>query len=164
MIPHDGEKLGAIADLWRRSEKRFSARFEGRSMRPSIQPAALLTVNCARSDLREGDVVAFLQDGAVIVHRVVLLRGGVVFTRGDGNVLPDRPVVNGADVIGIIEAADGSPVPAYSPNLRQRLAMALLAGVAGLSVPLSSRLLGRLIAARRALVRAVIAARRSQST
>lgn len=47
-----------------------------------------------RVDYRPDEVVAFLRDGAIVVHRVMRnrRRGGWLLTRGDANLVPDAPI------------------------------------------------------------------------
>jgi hypothetical protein len=90
-----GERLTAVAAMWRRSGKQLVASFDGRSMLPSIQPGQPLTIDCSPFAPAAGDVIAFVHEGQVVVHRVVAAHGWIV-TRGDANRLVDLPIGDSA--------------------------------------------------------------------
>jgi hypothetical protein len=111
----DGERLAAVAGIWRRDRKRLSARFGGSSMRPAIPAGALLLVACG-DPVAAGDVAVLVVDGRVVVHRVaaVFEARGCLVTRGDATALPDLPSPL-SSVVGRIEAIQSArgaaPVP-----------------------------------------------------
>ena len=84
-------ELLAVADLWKRTRRTVEARFAGDSMEPTIPSGARLRLSCGM-EVAAGDVVAFVHDGHVLVHRVLAIAPPLVLTRGDGLVIPDPPV------------------------------------------------------------------------
>ena len=116
-----GERLSAVAELWRRGARTITASFDGRSMLPSIQPGQPLTIDCAPFTPAPGEVIAFLHDGQVVVHRVIASRGWVL-TRGDANRLVDLPIRDVSRVIGrVVE-----PVTVGRGRFADRVFVALL--------------------------------------
>lgn len=116
-----GERLTAVAELWRRGARTITASFDGRSMLPAIAPGTPLTIDCAPFTPAVGEVIAFVAAGQVIVHRVVASRGWVL-TRGDANRLVDLPVRDASALMGrVVE-----PVTAGRARVADRLFVALL--------------------------------------
>ena len=135
-----GERLSAVAELWRRGAKRLTASFDGRSMLPSIQPGQPLTIDCAPFTPAAGDVIAFIHEGKVVVHRVVASRGWVL-TRGDANRLVDLPIRDASALMGRVVA----PVTSRRARRADRVFVALLR----VSYPLGEGLIRLLIWVRR---------------
>lgn len=111
----EGERLAAVADIWRRDRRLLSARFGGSSMLPAISPGAELTVACG-DPVVVGDVAVLIVDGRVVVHRVgaVFQAQGRILTRGDATALPDLPVPLSSvvgRVAGLRAAGASGPVP-----------------------------------------------------
>jgi len=100
-----GQELRAIASLWQRTGREVLARFGGSSMEPTIPPGAEVLLRCGGAPCR-GDVIAFVRDDRVILHRVVGLsaREDWVLTRGDAHALPDVPLRNPEDFVGRVSA------------------------------------------------------------
>jgi hypothetical protein len=62
-------------------------------MLPALRPGDLLLIrNCDIARPAVGDVVLFLRDGRLFVHRVVARRGGSLVTRGDAVAAADPPI------------------------------------------------------------------------
>jgi signal peptidase I len=77
-------------------------RVTGDSMVPSLYPGAMVRIRKAEpSNVALGDLVAFLRDGRLFIHRVVFASNGQLVTRGDAHNHPD-PVLNMSDVIGLV--------------------------------------------------------------
>jgi hypothetical protein len=87
----DARELAAIATLWKRERRTFTASFGGVSMLPTIAPGAPIEVLCG-DEAAPGDVILFLHRGQVVVHRLLEVRGEWMLTRGDANPIPDLPV------------------------------------------------------------------------
>src|SRR5712691_1748630 len=65
-----GPELAAVAQLWKRTQRMFVARFDGNSMLPTIDPHQSLTVRCGQ-EAAIGDVVLAVRGGNLIVHRLI---------------------------------------------------------------------------------------------
>jgi hypothetical protein len=106
----DARELAAIATLWKRERRTFTASFGGVSMLPTIAPGAPLEIVCG-DDASPGDVILFLHRGQVVVHRLLATRGEWMLTRGDANAVPDLPIAREAlvgraiGVAGYVETA-----------------------------------------------------------
>lgn len=88
-----------------RSRKNVTIRYHGPSMRPTLQPGDLLTVEAECKDLSLGDIIVFRDDaGQTIVHRVVALDQTGVRTRGDNNSEPDTGTVAIEQLLGRVTA------------------------------------------------------------
>jgi len=64
----------AIIRIWQRKGKRICLKIDGHSMRPYFQKgdsAELLIYEISIHDLKTGDIIAFLQDNMIIVHRYI---------------------------------------------------------------------------------------------
>jgi signal peptidase I len=118
----DGERLAAVATLWRREGKSFAAAFGGTSMMPTIAPGQPVVVECAAFEPSRGDVIAFVRGNQVIVHRVVAIRGSRVITRGDANRVVDLPV-DAASILGRIVDIPPIRVPLHQAAGDAMLAM-----------------------------------------
>ena len=118
-IPSSSE-LTAIAALWKRTQRTFVARFDGVSMRPTIEPLQPVTVHCGPTPA-VNDVVLAVSASAVVVHRLVWRskRGDWVLTRGDGRTVPDLPV-DARDIAGVVEA------PPYAARRSQQIALRIV--------------------------------------
>jgi hypothetical protein len=130
----EGEGLAAVASLWRKTGRELRARFGGSSMEPAVPPGTEVVLRCGETG-GPGDVIAFLSDGRLLVHRVVARArdGAWTLTRGDARVLPDVPIVDAHAVVGRIagiwRAGSLVEVPAPPDSLRRRW---LLAGASAL--------------------------------
>jgi hypothetical protein len=118
----DGERLAAVATLWRREGKRFTASFGGTSMLPTIAPGQAVDVECAPFEPARGNVIAFVRGNQVIVHRVVVLRGSRIITRGDANRVVDLPVDAGS-ILGRVVDVPPIRVPFHQAVADVMLAM-----------------------------------------
>lgn len=135
-----GDRLSAVAAIWRRSGKQLVASFGGRSMLPAIAPGDPLTIDCTPFEPTPGDVIAFLHEGKVVVHRVIAAHGWVV-TRGDANRLVDLPMRDPSALLGRITTT----LPAGRITIADRVLVALLR----LSFASGERLIRLLIRLRR---------------
>jgi signal peptidase I len=150
-----GPELVAIARLWKTSGREIEARFSGDSMRPTIASGANLRVRC--SEVAEvGDVLVFVDEaGQLVVHRVVglLAEPWLALTWGDGNPLPDRPIVDRERIIGVVAgvetAAGFSPPPPGPARASRRLGTWLAMALLDREPRAGARAVGALIALRR---------------
>lgn len=98
-------EMEAVAKLWRATRREVVCRFAGASMSPALPPGAEVRLDCGAAG-GAGDIIAFLERGHVVVHRVVALSSarGWILTRGDARLLPDAPIRRAEDVIGRVTA------------------------------------------------------------
>jgi len=70
------------------------------SMVPSLFPGDLVIIEKNPSSVSVGDVVVYrvpegakppFKPGTLVIHRVINVVNGEVFTKGDGNTVPDQP-------------------------------------------------------------------------
>jgi hypothetical protein len=94
----DVVRMRAAAAALETADQQFETRARGTSMGQTIPAGARIRVRCGTEGAcRVGDVVVFMDGAELISHRVVY-RGhsrsarAFVVTRGDGLVMPDRPV------------------------------------------------------------------------
>jgi hypothetical protein len=97
----EGQALEAVTSLWRKTGRQLRARFGGSSMRPALPPGTEVLLRCGEAGA-PGDVIAFLADGRLVVHRIVARAadGSWTLTRGDARVLPDVPILDPDAVLG----------------------------------------------------------------
>ncbi|GIJ10490.1 signal peptidase I [Micromonospora andamanensis] len=88
----------------------------GSSMWPAIRPGSVVTVEpAAWSRIRPGDVVAYRHEDAVIVHRVIEMRGDHLVAAGDNKPLFDPPVAATALLGRVTGIPDPLPPAASAP-------------------------------------------------
>ena len=80
-----------------RSGNKVALRISGKSMQPLIKEGALVSVEaCDPEYLSMGDIVTFERDDLSVTHRVLWVmrrsNGTIVRTKGDNEVIIDRPV------------------------------------------------------------------------
>jgi hypothetical protein len=128
-------------------------------MAPALASGAEVRLLCGEGGAA-GDIIAFLHEGRVLLHRVVAAspEHGWILTRGDARLLPDAPIRRGEDVIGRVTAIrDGDsfvPVPEAprATALQRAVLWPLLATLRGGAAP-GSALVRSLVRARRGLRR-----------
>ena len=77
----------------------------GSSMFPSMQPGDILEIRRATCPVPTGEVVVFLRQARLVVHRVVGQTGDLYITRGDRLRFPDAPV-HAAAILGRVTAIE----------------------------------------------------------
>lgn len=88
----------------------------GSSMWPAIAPGSVVTVEpVAWSRIKPGDVVAYRHQDAIIVHRVVEVRGEHLIAAGDNKPLFDPPVAAAALLGRVTGVPDLLAPPAPAP-------------------------------------------------
>ena len=97
-----GDRLEAIAAIWKRERRQLTARFGGASMEPTIPAGSELLLQCGVVP-EPGGVAVFIFGGRLVVHRVLARSpsGSWLLTRGDASSIPDPPITESA-VIGTI--------------------------------------------------------------
>ena len=115
------EKLLALCGLWQAEGREVEITLNGGSMSPTILPGTRLRLHCRRDLPHVGDIIAYRQEGILVVHRLIEITGSpeapMLTCLGDGNILSDAPVSADA-FIGTVIAV--SPMP-----LLQRVLFAL---------------------------------------
>ena len=122
-----GPELQAVTALWARTGRTIEARFTGSSMEPAIPDGSLVRLRCGGSP-RLGDVVAFLQDGRVLLHRLVATDPGLRLTRGDAVAVPDAPLGDDppfACVVALQRGGEWVEPPAHLASRRQALVLGI---------------------------------------
>jgi len=122
-------------------------------MAPTISPGAEVTL-CCSAQPRVGDIIAYVRGDRLVVHRVVAVSGaGWTLTCGDALAVPDPPITDTADVIGVVTKVrrDGALADPPSPprSLSRRLGVLACAGALRVSMPLGRRTIRALTLARR---------------
>jgi hypothetical protein len=153
------EELAAAARLWRKTGRELKARFGGSSMQPSLAPDSEVVVRCG-APASVGDIVAYLADGRLVLHRVeaVSARDGTLLTRGDALWLPDLPVRDPETVLGVVSAVgrdEGlAPPPPAPQGTARRVSVWPFRAVLAVSPRAAAALLRPLVWSRRLLVSA----------
>lgn len=99
----DAAMLSAVAHLWRNQGRILETSFGGTSMLPSITPGDVLRITCG-APFTNGDVVVYVREDRVVVHRVIRVSQTAVWTCGDANLLPDPPV-DAAGILGRVTSS-----------------------------------------------------------
>jgi len=76
------------------------------SMRPTFDYEDVLIAYepSSKNDIHKGDIVAFYDGNKLIVHRVVDIKGGLYFTKGDSNYEVGCPAITTNQVSGSIDS------------------------------------------------------------
>lgn len=137
LFRHDAERILGVASRLREARCVIESKVQGGCMGGSIPAGSLIRIDLAgRQEYRVGQVIAFLPETTIVVHRVVR-RGGrgraksYLITRGDMALLPDPPVclrrVLGPVVGCQLEGRWASPgTPPPRPPSRRFLSFVLL--------------------------------------
>jgi signal peptidase I len=82
--------------------------YSGNSMHPVFKPGQMLYVRPLLDEPSVGDVIVFFDPRQKIhvVHRVIKVENGQIYTRGDNNPTEDQDPVNPQDIIGVVVKAD----------------------------------------------------------
>jgi hypothetical protein len=151
LIWKDPERIIDTVSRFRDSDVVIECRLRGASMEPAIPRGASLRVSLARATpCRIGDVVAFVQDTGICVHRVAYVgRGerasGFILTQGDACFYPDAPVAM-RQVVGHVRefrhderwvATDDGPARGRAQSLVGRTLLKLVAGLLELDARLA---------------------------
>lgn len=90
-------------------------------MAPSIRPGEVVVLKPAETP-RVGSVALTIQQGRVIVHRLVVKTSHLVITRGDANLIPDPP----DPAIEILAVIDSPSRTEFLPSWSQRLLLSVI--------------------------------------
>ena len=105
------DRLAALCQLWQEQGHQVWTTVSGGSMVPVYLPGTRLLLRFGKLSPRRREVVVFLQDGKLVVHRVVDVRQASAeraahyVCRGDGNRVPDPLVERDAVVAAVLEVA-----------------------------------------------------------
>jgi hypothetical protein len=153
------EELAAAARLWRKTGRELKARFGGSSMQPSVAPGSEVVLRCGAA-ASVGDIVAYLADGRLVLHRVeaVSARDRTLLTRGDALWLPDLPVRDLETVLGVVSAVgrDGgfAPPPPAPQGMARRVSVWPFRAAHAVSPRATAALLRPLLWSRRVFISA----------
>lgn len=73
----------------------------GKSMVPFLLPGECISITNDVDKLNVGDVVVFVKSDSLIVHRVKIIKDGLIVTKGD-NCLFDDSQIAVDDIVGIV--------------------------------------------------------------
>jgi hypothetical protein len=153
LIWKDPERILDVVSRLRGSDTVIECRLRGASMEPAIPRGATLRVSLGRvAPYRVGEVVAFVQDAGICVHRVAFLGRSqrtkdYILTQGDACSYPDAPIST-SRVLGPVTEfrLEGDWVPmgdqdsrARSRSLLGRTLLKLIAGLMQLDIRLGQR-------------------------
>jgi hypothetical protein len=136
LLQADPARIVALASSLRAPNRSLESTVQGMSMGGGLPPGSRIRIELIeRTRYESGEVVAFVFDGEVIVHRVVHrgrigVAAGHVLTRGDATLVPDPPVEHGW-ILGRVKEVwrEGRWTELSGPprrSLRARLASSLL--------------------------------------
>ncbi len=145
--------LDGAVELMGRAGRSGAMRVQGVSMRPTLEPGAILRVDFAPDRVRFGDLVIVRREGFLVVHRLVSLAGrgrpgGRLRTRGDGRLELDA-AFDAARVVGrvtgVLRAGTWRSLEGAGPRAYARCVAAhdLLWAAAGAAAGRVERLLAR---------------------
>ena len=64
--------MDSVLELWREAKKEISLTVNGTSMEPFLKSGDVVTIYLTQpEDLKRGDIIAFRENGQVIIHRLV---------------------------------------------------------------------------------------------
>lgn len=119
------ERIRSVASGLKGSERILDSVVGGHSMGRQLPDGAPIRIQlCRREAYARGEIVAFLTDRHVAVHRVLFCgqrgrRQGILITRGDAHLYPDLPI-HISSVLGSVVAvrAEGGWSPPAAPPRR----------------------------------------------
>ena len=90
------EVLAAALDKWGQAGEKHLIPIVGKSMRPLIQPGDQVLIKHGHINVRRGDVIVFLQEEKMVVHRLLrICKDGsktIFITKGDNTSYLDSPI------------------------------------------------------------------------
>jgi hypothetical protein len=94
-------ELLAVGALWKQAGRELVVSFGGTSMLPTIPPGAEVLLRCGE-DAAPGEVIAFIDGGQVVVHRILArsAEAGWILTCGDASSIPDPPFRDLGRIVG----------------------------------------------------------------
>ena len=64
------------------------------SMQPTLQINDVVIVKITNKDLKQNDIIAFLDKDAIITHRILYIDDNVITVKGDNNDAIDKPILS----------------------------------------------------------------------
>jgi hypothetical protein len=152
------ERLLALSSFLKDGTTEFGSSVRGRSMGKALPDGSRIHVRLVpQHDLRVGQVVAYVAEDRMVVHRVVWLatwhQDQYLITRGDATVVCDRPVL-ALSVVGVVtdrcttdvwEPVGAPPVRGFFMNRTASAISAILGGLVQLSPHLADWTARRII-------------------
>lgn len=62
------------------------------SMSPTLQINDVILVHITKDNLKNGDIIAFQVEDAIITHRILFVDGKIITVKGDANDVVDKPI------------------------------------------------------------------------
>ncbi len=62
------------------------------SMEPTLHINDVILVKITKDNIKKDDIIAFIQDKAIITHRVIYIDGDIITVKGDNNNTIDAPI------------------------------------------------------------------------
>lgn len=62
------------------------------SMEPTLHINDVIIVKITKDNLKKNDIIAFVQDDAIITHRIIYMDGNILTVKGDNNNTIDKPI------------------------------------------------------------------------
>jgi hypothetical protein len=160
------ERLLALSSFLKDGTTEFGSSVRGRSMGKALPDGSHIHVRLVpQRDLRVGQVVAYVAEDRMVVHRVVRLatwhQDQYLVTRGDATVVCDRPVL-ALSVVGVVtdhctidvwEPVGAPPVRGFLVNRMASAISALLGGLVQLSPQLADWAARRMIRSHQLIMR-----------
>ena len=160
------ERLLALSRFLQDGTTEFGSSVRGRSMGKALPDGSRIHVRLVpQRDLRVGQVVAYVAEDRMVVHRVVRLatwhQDQYLVTRGDATVVCDRPVLI-MSVVGVVtdhctldvwEPVGAPPVRGFLVNRMASAISAILGGLVQLSPQLADWAARRMIRSHQLIMR-----------
>ncbi|HEC79686.1 MAG: hypothetical protein B6D57_00900 [Candidatus Coatesbacteria bacterium 4484_99] len=110
---------------------RVVAMMGGNSMEPNITDSMKITFEKTTDDIRLGDIIAYSANGITMVHRVVHIGRGVVYTKGDNRLEIEGPIKVG-DILGKVVHIEEGGVKRRIGESTKKHPIALASYIAGM--------------------------------
>lgn len=98
----------SLMDKWIRSEKSNELDVSGNSMKPLLNEGMQVVVEHRRSSIKTGDIIIYLRNNRLILHRVlriIIQKSSKRFlTKGDSAMSFDKPLVSQNEIIGVVNS------------------------------------------------------------
>ena len=70
------DNMTPIIDLWKESGRDMELTISGTSMEPTLRAGDIVIIRLNNDDLKRGDLIAYMNNGGIILHRLVAIRTG----------------------------------------------------------------------------------------
>ena len=122
LLQADAARVVALAARLKGPGRSITSTVQGASMGSALPSGSRIRIALTGGEHHElGQVIAFLSDGHVVVHRIVHRcasgrSAGHVLTRGDATLVPDPPVAY-AHILGPVSRAAEGVAPLVAPSV-----------------------------------------------